>query len=508
MRVLVVDDEIYTREGILESVDWEALGVDDVMDADDGLTALSIVEWFCPDIVISDVKMPQMDGITFARQFLEAHPDCKIIFMSAYLEIRYYQQAIKLSAVDYVEKPLDMDEMVRAIEKATKGIRENREKKEGKQRGRLMLEEQTVNYLVNPRRRLPRCRELCQEAGFPQEGYYICLCFRDLEKEDDKQTVISAIREFFSERRLTSLTAKADNYCYCCILAMNEISRNRYSMPELGGQFVNQYPSFQIGIGFYVEQLNAISESWKLSLDALNQAFYAPQRMVFEKVKLETEGQVVDSGIYSRVNQAMANEPMKLPVILNAIFSDFEKGRMLSPASIKAFAKAVVMDILRQTGNAEDIRREVFYGQPPEAYIDNSESLEEIHQVVSSAAARFLGTDERAENSPVVKGAYRYIRKAYGKPDLGLAEIAEESGISTGYLSMVFKKETGITVRQYIEDYRIEVAKDRLMHTNDRVQDISVSCGFAQHGYFSRVFKQKTGMTPAEFREKHYERQI
>lgn len=90
MRVLVVDDEIYTREGILESVDWEALGVDDVMDADDGLTALSIVEWFCPDIVISDVKMPQMDGITFARQFLEAHPDCKIIFMSAYLEIRYY----------------------------------------------------------------------------------------------------------------------------------------------------------------------------------------------------------------------------------------------------------------------------------------------------------------------------------------------------------------------------------------------------------------------------------
>lgn len=504
MRILVVD-EVYTREGILESVDWEALGVDEVMDADDGLAALSIVEWFNPDIVISDVKMPQMDGITFAKQFLAKYPDCKIIFMSAYLEIRYYQQAIKLSAVDYVEKPLDMDEMIQAIQKAVKGIKEVREKQEGQQKSRLLLEEQVVNYLINLRRNAARCEELCRETEFPEKGYYVCLCFKDLERVDDKQSVVCIIREFFSERKIVELTAKSDGYCYCCILAMNEVTKNHYPVSELGRQFVNQYPSFQIGLGFYVDHLSGISESWRLSRDALNRAFYEPQKMVFERLDLGANVSVVDSGIYSRVNQAMKNEPSRLPVIINAIFAEFEKNKALNPPSIKAFAKAVILDILRQMENDDKIIGEIFFGQQPEVYIENSESLDEIHQILASASARLLGNGEYAGSSPVVKNAYRYIAKAYFRPELGLAEIAEESGISTGYLSMVFKKETGITVRQYIEDFRIEAAKDRLMHTNEKVQEISLSCGFSQHTYFSKVFKQKTGMTPAEFREKYYE---
>lgn len=505
MRVLIVDDEIYTREGILESVDWEALGVDDVMDADDGLTALSIVDWFTPDIVISDVKMPQMDGITFAKQFLAKYPDCKIIFMSAYLEIRYYQQAIKLSAVDYVEKPLDMDEMVQALQKAVKGIREIREKQEGQQKSRLLLEEQVVNYLINPRRNVSRCGELCREIGFPTEGNYVCLCFKDLEREDDKQAVVCIIREFFSERKIPVLTAKSDGYCYCCILCMHEIAKKHYPVSELGRQFVNQYPSFQVGLGFYVDHLNVISESWRLSLDALNQAFYEPQRTVFERVDIGRNAPVVDSGIYSRVNQALKTEPSKLPVIINAVFAEFEKSKALNPSSIKAFARAVILDIFRQMEDGEAVKKEIFFGQLPEEYIENSESLDEIHQILAVASTRLLGAGEYAGSSPAVKNAYRYIRRAYFRPELGLAEIAEESGISTGYLSMIFKKETGITVRQYIEDYRIEAAKDRLIHTSEKVQEISMSCGFSQHGYFSKVFKQKTGMTPAEFREKYYE---
>lgn len=502
MRVLVVDDEVYTREGILEFVDWEALGVDEVMDADDGLAALSIAEWFHPDIVISDVKMPQMDGITFARQFLEQFPGSKIIFMSAYMEIQYYQQAIKLSAVDYVEKPLDMDEMVQAVKKA---VGEIQEKQEGDHKSRIMLEEQVVNYLLNPRRKLSQCQELCRQIGFPTEGNYICLCFKDLEREDNKHLVTAIINEFFQERRFVSLAARNDSYCYCCILAMDEITKNRYSMLDLGRQFVNQYPSFQIGIGFHVDHLSGISESWRLSRDAMNQAFYEPQRMVFEKVQLTAGAPVVDSGIYSRVNQVIMKEPAKLPIVVDAVFAEFERNKSLNPASIKAFAKAVVSDILQHIANEEAARKDIFFGQTPEEYIENSESLDEIRQILTTASSKLLGMEEYQGNSLVVKNAYRYIRKAYANPDLGLTEIAEESGISTGYLSMVFKKETGVTVRQYIEDYRIEAAKDKLMHSSEKVQSISASCGFAQHGYFSRVFKLKTGMTPAEFREKYYE---
>lgn len=224
MRVLVVDDEVYTREGILEFVDWKALGVDEVMDADDGLAALSIAEWFHPDIVISDVKMPQMDGITFARQFLEQFPSSKIIFMSAYMEIQYYQQAIKLSAVDYVEKPLDMDEMVQAVKKA---VSEIQEKQEGDHKSRIILEEQVVNYLLNPRRKLSQCQELCRQIGFPTEGNYICLCFKDLEREDNKHLVTGIIDEFFQERKFVSLAARNDSYCLKSRYIIHRFAQNQ-----------------------------------------------------------------------------------------------------------------------------------------------------------------------------------------------------------------------------------------------------------------------------------------
>lgn len=473
MRVLVVDDEIYTREGIVEYIDWQSLGVDEVMDADDGTAALHVADWFQPDIVISDVKMPQMDGITFAHRFLEKFPDSKIIFISAYLEIRYYREALKLSAVDYVEKPLDMDELTEAVQKAVRSIEENQKRQEGVERGKLVLEEQTVNYLINPRKKEARCQELCLQTGFPLTGWYISLCFKDLEKEDDRQTVITMIDDFFRERRLFSLTARNEGYSYCCILAMNEITKDHHSIKELGFQFTNRYPSFQIGLGFHVDHLSGIPESWKLARNVLNRAFYEPQKTVFEKEELQEPVRTVDSGIYSRVSRVMADEPERFPVVINAVFGEFEGAKSLNPASVKAFAKAITADLLRQRRDAEELREKVFLGQTPEEYIDNCESLEEIHQLIMAVANSVMGKEEFSGISPVVKSACRYIRNHYDSPELGLAEIAEECGISTGYLSMVFKKEMKVTARQFIEEYRIEAAKERLAHTNERVQDIS-----------------------------------
>jgi len=503
MRALIVDDEMYTREGILEYVDWESFGIEEVMDADDGASALCVADWFCPDIVISDVKMPQMDGITFARKFLDKFPDSKIIFMSAYMEIRYYREAIKLSAVDYVEKPLDMDEMLQAIQKAVRGIEENRKNRDGIKKSKIMLEEQVVNYLINPGKKEEHCRELCQQIGFLHEGHYICFCFKDLEKED-KQVIVTMIDEFFKERRLKSITAKNDGY-YCSILTMNSIMKNHYTLQELGQQFTNQYPSFHIGLGFYVDHIISISESWRLARKALNQAFYEPQKTIFEQNILQENASMVDSGIYSRVYHVIMNEPERLSIVINTVLSKFDEAKTLEPASIKAFAKAIILDVMKQKGTEDTGWEEIFWGQTPEDAIDGCESLDEIHQVLMNVSGMLVGVGGFSGNSSMVKRACRHIRKYFYKQDLSLVVIAEECGISTGYLCMIFKKELGITARQFIEEYRIEVAKERLIHTNERVQDISINCGFAQHGYFSRVFKQKTGMTPAEYREKCYE---
>ena len=101
-KILIADDEDYTREGLIDAVDWDKFGIDEIMQAVNGAEAARIAQWFQPDIVISDIRMPQMDGIELAERLLRINPDRRVIFISGYMEIEYLKSAIQLAAVDYI----------------------------------------------------------------------------------------------------------------------------------------------------------------------------------------------------------------------------------------------------------------------------------------------------------------------------------------------------------------------------------------------------------------------
>ena len=123
MKILIADDEDYTREGLIDAVDWDKFGIDEIMQAVNGAEAARIAQWFQPDIVISDIRMPQMDGIELAERLLRINPDSRIIFISGYMEIEYLKSAIQLAAVDYIEKPVDLHALDRAIARAAADVR-------------------------------------------------------------------------------------------------------------------------------------------------------------------------------------------------------------------------------------------------------------------------------------------------------------------------------------------------------------------------------------------------
>ena len=118
MKLLIADDEKLTREGIRDSLDLEALGISGVFLADDGVHGLETALEELPDIVLTDIRMPRMNGVQMAEQILAANPGTVIIFMSAYSDKEYLKAAIKLKAVSYVEKPLDMKELKLALGEA------------------------------------------------------------------------------------------------------------------------------------------------------------------------------------------------------------------------------------------------------------------------------------------------------------------------------------------------------------------------------------------------------
>lgn len=131
MRLLLVEDEDYTREGIISSIPWKDLGKDSLIQADDGINGFEISKAYKPDIVLADIRMPRMDGIEMAFKIRELLPECSIIFMSAYSDKEYLKSAIKLSAVDYIEKPLDLAELQNTIKNAVEQKRIEKNKVAG-----------------------------------------------------------------------------------------------------------------------------------------------------------------------------------------------------------------------------------------------------------------------------------------------------------------------------------------------------------------------------------------
>ncbi|WP_230986542.1 response regulator transcription factor [Cohnella fermenti] len=116
--MLIVDDERTTRNTLLNHIPWRELGIGEVEQADDGIRALELAKRHSPDIVMTDIRMPRMDGLTFARELRACLPKSKVIILSAYSEVDYLKSAIKLNVVDYVEKPIDLDEVKRVLASA------------------------------------------------------------------------------------------------------------------------------------------------------------------------------------------------------------------------------------------------------------------------------------------------------------------------------------------------------------------------------------------------------
>ena len=118
MKLLIVDDEELTRTGVISSLDWSSLGIDEVIQADDGVHGLETAKLYKPEIILCDVRMPRMDGITMLERLEKFLPDSVAIFMSGYSDKEYLKAAIKLKAVNYIEKPFSLSEMEDAIREA------------------------------------------------------------------------------------------------------------------------------------------------------------------------------------------------------------------------------------------------------------------------------------------------------------------------------------------------------------------------------------------------------
>lgn len=515
MKLLIVDDEKLTREGIGQSIDFPSLSIRQVLLADDGLNGLKAARREQPDIVLTDVRMPRMSGVEMAEKILEELPDTVIVFMSAYSDKEYLKAAIKLKAVSYVEKPLDTGELTQALQEAVTS-------RAGKKRilgGTSYRQQHQLSFLASllmePLEKRPQpAGELIRELGLPfAPSTSFCTMILRLD------TPLSSFSVAFLEEATQTLTDKlaalsvdwiytlrADQYILFLFYSAAPIPERALSQisSALSGLFQGVC-HFYIARGPVVSGPDHVPDSALGAWKRLEQSFF-----------FQPDSEILPTG------EAPAGEPAAdVMTELTVALSERRKEqalalaerlyRSLSPRT--ALSPSQIRDLYyRYLGKLDEIATSMHIslwnreGINPESIWDGVMgclSLSQLDGLLTGKIRLFFSCLSQGDGEhPMIFQIKEFIHQNYSLPTLSVPDISCHVHLSSSYMCTLFKSETGQTLNQYLTDYRIRMSKQLLADPRYKIADISSKVGYSDGNYYSKAFKKLVGLSPSEYREK------
>ncbi|MDD3279389.1 MAG: response regulator [Lachnospiraceae bacterium] len=500
IKVLVVEDETVIRNGLMKHVPWEKLGVGTVKAAENATQAFEITETFRPDIIISDIRMPGIDGITLCRKLREKYQDCQIIFATGYSDKEYLKAAINLRAISYVEKPICVDSIALAIEEAVKHVTQNTKQKEAWLHSLLMDSENTGFDAGDD-----RCFSV-QILHFKEE--------KDLRGRLEQLT--EQLNEFLNQQELR-VFSEIYNKDSLVFLFMG---KNPMLPIRMAGEKIAEILSgtedaalekdtkwFLAG-GKTVETTDKITESWQSALISLKCLFFRGWNQCVQAQEnshtiFERERQ---KPVWEQFTAAVTRkDPKEACEILERLRETLVRERILLNCDVR-YLYYELNQILRRAdqtffpGELENLRRE-----ENSDFFDHAETLDEMHHYVKKHVRRTMtGTVESEEQKQnyLVKKVVDCILRQYANPDLSIKVLADKVGLTPSYLSGLFKKTTGETIGQYMVNIRVKHAQYLMEDPQKKFYEIAELVGYEDANYFAKIFKKKTGCTPSEYKEK------
>ncbi|MCM3629468.1 response regulator [Paenibacillus glycanilyticus] len=542
-KLLVVDDETTVRTGLQSYFNWSSFGIEILGEADDGDVAFEMIEREAPDLVLTDVRMPNMDGITLARLINEHYPHVKIIFVSGHDDADYLKSAMKVSAVDYIFKPVNLEELSAVLKRVVSDLDEQRAEQQRKEElqvrlkeGMPVLREKFLLSLINGGLQNRDIQERVQflELSLPEESSYwvIDIAVDDLTElisvrsERDRQLLWYSILNICQElidSHMGGYVFEHHTGEYAGILRMSMDSEGlgdaAEQLLELAGRIRDNLERWlkigvTIGISDGVTGLGSLSHCFKQAREAVNHKWYLGKNRVITMDSLEHPEQ--GSGCSSRyefiyneelTSALKAADTGKLQEVLGSIFADLNRNR---PDGLK-YGRNVCMQIFLAAGqlllelNMQSDELEAAEAAVWESLLDR-ETLGEMKHILEAyllAACERIGEKRTGKVANLVERVRAIIERDYADGSLTVTDIGREVFLTPTYVSLLFKQESGQTVGEYMTQVRVEKAKEMLRDPQYKFYDICYAIGYTDPSYFTKLFKKMTGVTPSVYREKH-----
>ena len=514
LTLLIVDDETATREGLRASLDFSRLGIDRVLEAADGREGLRVASDTNPDIILSDVRMPQMDGVKMLDRIRAFLPDCVFIFMSGFSDKEYLKAAIRLRAVSYVDKPLHFPEVEQALREAVDRCNALVE-----QRDAATIKEAVTATRLALRLTSPVGKDDLYEFSYLRERYGKVSGFTSAASVllllRDEIPLTSSFAAEAEERMKQARTGghlhiiSAEKHPGLFVFHLfQKDGLSEASVRAAAEKLAEGLPGdadYHIACGPVVSSIPKLYDSYKGAAVRLEQAYFLPSRSVCssEKADAPRSSFDLDAAVKSVLDALEEKDAAAARAGLAALAEGLSGNTSLPSRTVQAA-------YFRIAGRLPELRRSLQL--PPTEAAPSADALiselsacfsfDDMHRLLAEETETFFAdlAGFSTESTPVYL-IREYIRAHFGDPLLSTKEISDHVRLSASYACTVFKNETGKTLNQYLTEYRMERAKKYLADPRDTVANIAVRCGYNDSNYFGKAFKKCTGLSPSEYRE-------
>lgn len=540
LKIFLAEDEVIVRETIKRMIPWEDLGFELVGEAADGEMALPLLLRQKPDLLITDIKMPFMDGLTLAKVAKKEIPGLKVVILSGYDDFNYAKQAINIGVEDYLLKPITKNALIERLTEIRSRYEHEKTQKEYYEKFHREMQAYEKNSsrdffeaLVSGSMDMMEIYRRSEKLGLDivAEAYNVLIFTMNCEEDFSEQREgyseweaesLELLEEFFSENT-SAMLFRCNIFSYGVLIkgqkeTIEENTRSCVSEIQRIFDRKEQKRQWFVAAGEPVERLSQIQKSYYSASRAFSQRYLYDENILYydEMASMEKKNVTEDDSTYLQKVDVNALNPAILQKFLsNGLLEEtenFVKDYFYAigqePLESLVFRNYVtlnvrfsVMSFLKEIGcDTRTLEQE----DTEDVLSESSKSLENAiayaEKIISQAIA-LRDQNSGNKNRSILKTAVDFIDSHYMEEDMSLNKAANAANVSANHFSALFSQNMGQTFIEYLTNLRMNKAKEYLRCTSMRSSEIAGEIGYKDAHYFSYLFKKTQGMTPSDYRK-------